>query len=136
MGIALRDVKLADRHVELSWADGRAGDQFSLLWLKDHCPSPHCLHPDTKQRQIDTFSIPEDIAARTVTIEENGRILRIDWADDAHVSRFDATFLASVLPANRYAPARVLWNAAEIERQVPTVAHDAVMESDAGLKQW
>jgi hypothetical protein len=33
MGVALRDVKLADRHVELSWADGRAGDRFSLLWL-------------------------------------------------------------------------------------------------------
>jgi trimethyllysine dioxygenase len=138
MGIALRDVKLADRHVELSWSDGRAGDRFSLLWLKDHCPSPHCLHPDTRQRQIDTFSIPEDIGARAVTIEENGRVLRIDWADDAHVSRFDATFLASVLPASQFTPARVLWNAAEIEAQVPTVAHDAVMDtgSDAGLKQW
>jgi trimethyllysine dioxygenase len=138
MGIALRDVKLADRHVELSWSNGRAGDQFSLLWLKDHCPSPQCLHPDTRQRQIDTFSIPEDIAARAVAIEENGRVLRVDWADDAHVSRFDATFLASVLPVNRAVPSRVLWDAAEIEAQVPTVAHDAVMNtgSDAGLQQW
>ena len=42
MGIALRDVKLVDRHVELSWSDGQAGDRFSLLWLKDHCPSPQC----------------------------------------------------------------------------------------------
>ncbi|HEV8390879.1 MAG TPA: trimethyllysine dioxygenase [Dongiaceae bacterium] len=138
MGAALRDVKLADRHVELSWADGRTGDQFALLWLKDHCPSPQCLHPDTKQRQIDTFSIPEDIAARAVAIEENGRVLRIDWADDAHVSRFEATFLASVLPANQSAPRRVLWDAATIEAQLPTVAHDAVMNAtdDAGLKQW
>jgi len=138
MGVALRDVKLADRHVELSWADGRAGDQFSLLWLKDHCPSPQCLHPETKQRQIDTFSIPEDIAARAVAIEENGRVLRIDWADHAHVSRFDATFLASVLPANRNVPGRVLWDGAAIESHVPTVAHDAVMDTadDTGLKQW
>jgi hypothetical protein len=112
MGIALRDVKLADRHVELSWADGRAGDRFSLLWLKDHCPSPQCLHPDTKQRQIDTFSIPEDIAARTVALEENGRVLKIEWAGHAHVSRFDATFLAAVLPANKTAAPRVLWDAA------------------------
>src|SRR5262245_62812542 len=69
MGVALRDVKLADRHVELSWADGRAGDQFSLLWLKDHCPSPQCLHPETRQRQVDTFSIPENVAARAVAVE-------------------------------------------------------------------
>ncbi|HET6160265.1 MAG TPA: trimethyllysine dioxygenase [Dongiaceae bacterium] len=138
MGVALRDVKLADRHVELSWADGRTGDQFSLLWLKDHCPSPQCLHPDTKQRQIDTFAIPEDIAARSVAIEENGRVLRIDWAGDVHVSRFEVAFLASVLPTNQTAPRRVLWDAAAINSQVPTVPHDAVMDkaSDAGLKQW
>jgi trimethyllysine dioxygenase len=138
MGIALRDVKLAERHVELSWSDGRGGDQFSLLWLKDHCPSPQCLHPDTRQRQIDTFAIPEDIAAREVAIEEDGRVLRIDWADHAHVSRFEATFLASVLPANQIGPRRVLWDAAMIEANVPTVAHDAVMNTsdDAGLKRW
>jgi trimethyllysine dioxygenase len=139
MGVALRDVKLADRHVELSWADGRAGDRFSLLWLKDHCPSPQCLHPDTKQRQIDTFSIPEDITASTVALEENGRVLKIEWADHAnhnHVSRFDAAFLASVLPANQSTAPRVLWDEATIEAQVPTVAHDAVMSDDAALKRW
>ena len=138
MGIALRDAKLADRHVELSWSDGRTGDQFSLLWLRDHCPSPQCLHPDTKQRQIDTFSIPEDIAAHAVMIEENGRVLRVDWAGESHVSRFDVAFLASVLPANRIAPKRVLWDAAGIDSQVPTVAHDAVMDNgdDAGLRRW
>jgi len=138
MGVALRDVKLADRHVELSWSNGRAGDQFSLLWLKDHCPSPQCLHPDTRQRQIDTFAIPEDIAAHAAAIEENGRVLRIDWADHAHVSRFDAAFLASVLPANQTAPRRVLWDAAAIGAQIPTVAYDAVMDTtdNAGLKQW
>jgi len=75
-------------------SNGRAGDRFSLLWLKDHCPSPQCLHPDTRQRQIDTFSIPEDIKAHAVAIEENGRVLKIEWAGDAHVSRFDAAFLA------------------------------------------
>ena len=136
MGVALRDVKLADRHVELSWADGRAGDQFSLLWLKDHCPSPQCLHPETRQRQVDTFSIPENITARAVAVEENGRVLKIEWADHAHVSRFDATFLASVLPANRTQTDRVLWDATAIEAQVPTVAHDAVMSDDAALRQW
>lgn len=136
MGLALRDVKLADRHVELSWADGRVGDRFSLLWLKDHCPSPQCLHPVTRQRQIDTFSIPEDIGARAVAIEENGRVLRIEWADDAHVSRFDAAFLASVLPASQAAPRRVLWDAATIETQVPTIAHDAVMADDVALRHW
>lgn len=136
MGVALRDVKLAERHLELSWTDGRAGDQFSLLWLKDHCPSPQCLHPDTRQRQIDTFSIPEDIAACAAAIEENGSVLRIEWADSAHVSRFDAAFLASVLPVNQVPPQRVLWDAAKIGTQAPSIAHDDVMAGDAALKQW
>ncbi len=138
MGIALKDVKLADRHVELAWSNGRAGDQFSLFWLKDHCPSPQCHHPETRQRQIDTFAIPEDLAARNVAIEESGRVLRVDWADGEHVSRFDADFLASVLPANRVRPRRVLWNAEEIAGNVPTVAYQAVMAAndESGIKQW
>ena len=138
MGIALKDVKLAGRHVELAWSNGRVGDQFSLLWLKDHCPSPECHHPETRQRQIDTFAIPEDLAARNVAIEESGRVLRVDWADGAHVSRFDADFLASVLPGSRQRPLRVLWNAHEIEGNVPTVGYQAVMAAndESGLKQW
>jgi trimethyllysine dioxygenase len=140
MGIALKDVKLAGRHVELAWSNGRSGDLFSLLWLKDHCPSPQCLHPDTRQRQIDTFAIPENLAARAVALEENGRVLRVEWApeNDAgeHVSRFDAAFLASILPANRTKPQRVTWDAAGIADKVPSIAHDWVMKDDAGLKQW
>lgn len=138
MGVALKDVKLAGRHVELAWANGRSGDLFSLLWLKDHCPSPECLHPDTRQRQIDTFAIPEDLSARAVAIEDNGRVLRVEWADDEHVSRFDAGFLASILPANRIRAQRVLWNAAEIESNVPTVAYQAVMaaKDESGLRDW
>jgi trimethyllysine dioxygenase len=140
MGIALKDVKLAGRHVELAWANGRSGDLFSLLWLKDHCPSPKCLHPDTKQRQIDTFAIPETLSASNVALEENGRVLRVDWAPEhdghEHVSRFDAAFLASILPANRARPQRFSWDAAAIESDVPSVSHDAVMNDDAGLKQW
>ena len=136
MGVALKDVKLAGRHVELAWANGRSGDLFSLLWLKDHCPSPKCLHPDTKQRQIDTFSIPETLSARAVALEENGSVLRVEWNDEEHVSRFDAAFLASILPANRPQPARVTWDVDSIAGQVPAIAHDWVMAEDAGLKQW
>lgn len=142
MGLALKDVKLAGRHVELAWSNGRAGDRFSLLWLKDHCPGDTCLHPDTRQRQIDTSAIPEDIAASAVALEENGRVLRVDWAPErlggAHVSRFDANFLASLLPANRSRPSRVLWNAAEIAGKVPTVEYNAVMAAndETGLKLW
>jgi trimethyllysine dioxygenase len=139
MGVVLKDVKLAGRHVELAWANGRSGDLFSLLWLKDHCPSPKCLHPDTKQRQIDTFAIPETLAARNVALEENGRVLRVDWAEGdghEHVSRFDASFLASILPVNRAKPQHFSWDAAAIESDVPSVSHDAVMADDSALKQW
>ena len=49
---------------------------------------------------------------------------------------FEAAFLASVLPANQATAPRVLWDAATIETQMPTVAHDAVMADDAALMQW
>jgi hypothetical protein len=31
------------------------------VWLRDHCRCSQCFHPITKQRLMDTFSIPLDI---------------------------------------------------------------------------
>ena len=53
--------------------DGRRvvidGHAVPARWLRDHGDDPASLDPDTKQRKVDTFSIPTDITARTVSVE-------------------------------------------------------------------
>src|SRR4029453_7682750 len=108
----------------LEWRNEAGPAEVSLFWLRDHCTCPTCLHPDTKQRQVDTFAIPADIAARRVELAENGRQLVVEWAADGHVSRFDAAQLAAWLRGDHAEePVRVLWDQARVAAAVPQVAY-------------
>lgn len=123
--------------VELCWRDGRPGALLPLLWLRDNCTSPASQHPETKQRLVDTFNIPSDVAANSVEVEDEGRILRIDWAQDGHVSRFESEFLAGL----RFNPdvlpiATHTWDRDSIAHAVPQVPYDGFLADDAVLKQF
>ena len=123
--------------VELGFGDGRPDALLPLLWLRDNCTSPASQHPETKQRLVDTFNIPSDLAADAVAIEDQGRTLRIDWARDGHVSRFDSEFLAGL----RFNP-DVLpiiaqpWDHNSIAHAVPQVSYDGFLNDDAVLKEF
>lgn len=126
---------LSGKHVDLTWSEGGSSQNLSLFWLRDNCQEPESQHPDTRQRLVNTFQIPADIAARAVTVEEGGRRLRVEWAKGSHVSRFSAEFLAAL----RFNPdvlgvTRTLWDRDSIAQAVPQVPHAAFLEDDAVLK--
>jgi trimethyllysine dioxygenase len=131
----LRDATIRGRDVELSFSDGRPAAVLPLVWLRDNDAAVQ--HPDTKQRQIDTFSIPSDIAASAIALEDQGRVLKVEWAGSKDVSRFEAGFLSGlrfnpdVLPVKRWS-----WNRDEIAAHVPQVPHEAFMADDAALKEF
>ncbi|KAI8937215.1 hypothetical protein NX059_006424 [Plenodomus lindquistii] len=55
------------------------------IWLRDNCQCSSCVHEATKQRLLDTFSIPQDIAiARSKPLKN---VLIIDWSD-GHKSEY------------------------------------------------
>jgi trimethyllysine dioxygenase len=123
--------------IELRLSDGRAEQRFTQLWLRDHCRCAGCHHPDTRQRLHDTFAIPADLTAREVRIEDQGRILRIEWAPEPHTSRFEVEFLADlqidpeVLPVNRR-----LWDAASFAHGAPHVSYEAMLARDEVLREF
>ena len=45
----LRDVRIEAGSAVIAWTDGHQV-AVPLLWLRDHCPCPKCLHPETRQR--------------------------------------------------------------------------------------
>jgi trimethyllysine dioxygenase len=123
--------------IELRWSGDRPDETVSLLWLRDHCLSPQSHHPETRQRLIDTFAIPADLAARAVAVEENGRVLRVDWASEDHVSRFDAGFLSGLREDPEVLPIRRrLWDRKTIEAELPQVPFAGMMEDDGVLKEF
>ena len=137
MGAMLSDVVVRGRELELRWSDRGEGTVLPLLWLRDNCPGPQSQHPETRQRLVDTFRIPADLGARSVTLEDGGRTLRVDWSGDGHVSRFDAGFLAGLRPNPDVLPVtHTTWDRDAMAAQVPHVNFGRFMAEDAVLKEY
>lgn len=70
----------SEQAVRVTFEDG-ASAKFHKLWLRDHCRCPQCLHPDTKQRQLDTASIPFDTPFQSIGVNDKGAVA-ISWTSD------------------------------------------------------
>ncbi|KAH7380197.1 hypothetical protein BKA66DRAFT_494641 [Pyrenochaeta sp. MPI-SDFR-AT-0127] len=71
-----------------------AGTTIPNIWLRDNCQCSSCIHDATKQRLLDTFSIPKDITIKTHSYAKNN--LAVEW-DDGHKSEYSREFLAQTL---------------------------------------
>jgi trimethyllysine dioxygenase len=132
----LKSAKLIDGEVEVNF--GAVAARFAPFWLRDHCHAKHSLNADTLQREVDTFSIPQDIAPARVEIKDGGRTLQVDWRHDDRVSVFPAAFLWNIAQdeGRPRAPQRTLWDRDAMGKDFPSVRHEDVMGSDAGLLRW
>lgn len=119
------------------WADGGAS-RYPWLWLRDHGHDEETLHPVTQQRQLFTARLPRDLRGTEASLA--GEAVEIVWSDGGRASRLPLAFLARYRqpqpPSARVEVAPVLWDAASIGTALPTAPYDAVMESEAGLRQW
>ncbi|KAH8422822.1 putative trimethyllysine dioxygenase TmlH [Aspergillus melleus] len=68
-----------DQYVSLRKApDGPIG-LYGKFWLRENCQCSKCIHPDTRQRIVDTFSIPKNIRTGKVEYVEDG--VELQWSD-------------------------------------------------------
>ncbi|HTX24075.1 MAG TPA: trimethyllysine dioxygenase [Steroidobacteraceae bacterium] len=133
MSACLEEVTVRDGAAVLTFRAARPAVTLSFIWLRDHCPCAQCLHPETRQRLSDTLAIAPDIGPRAMSLQEDGRILALEWPD-GHASRFDARFLANLARDPQRLPvARELWDAAQLLRHPPEVSYESFMASDAVL---
>ena len=135
--ILLSAARLVDGELEVSWRGDVGPGRFSPFWLRDHCHSKESLHPDTLQRQVDTFTIPVDIAPAKLEISDGGRTLRIEWQHGG-TSVLPGAFLWSITQndGREVAPRRRLWDRAAIGDAFPTMSHAQIMSGNEGLLRW
>ena len=82
---------------EVEWKRGERS-RFHNVWLRDHCQCDECIHETTRQRQVCTASIPDDIAVVSATVEPatpsaaltrrrgSDHVLTIDWASASNAA--------------------------------------------------
>ncbi|OZJ02311.1 hypothetical protein BZG36_04456 [Bifiguratus adelaidae] len=132
--------RVTDKIIIIPWQQSPAS-HYDHFWLRDHCRCPECYHQVTRQRLVNTFSIPETIKPSRVNAKPEG--LEVIWEDDSHKSLYDWTWLHHhsynpSLPQQEVTnlPATITWDAATIFEYPPAVQYKDVMDSDAGLVKW
>lgn len=65
-----------DGKVGVTWSSG-IESKYHTIWLRDHCRCADCYHPQTKQRQFATSSIPLDIHPSSIEATTEG--LLVHW---------------------------------------------------------
>jgi len=77
---------LSENLVAVTWDDGNK-NRYPLIYLRDICPCPSCVHPDFQQRISDVLVTCDlDYSSTAVNVSHDGKILEINWSDN-HVSR-------------------------------------------------
>ena len=136
MVATIDQIQSTETCLRVTWDDG-VESAYPWLWLRDHAHDEATIHPVTQQRQLDTAALPPDLRPTTVTADHD--VARLTWSAD-DVSELPVEFLRrfrAPQPARISAvPTPLLWDAATIADQPIRVEFDAVMDSDAGLRQW
>lgn len=117
---------------------------FGWKWLRDHGEDSGSIDPDTWQRRVDTFAIPDDICAEYLTPDDNG--LLIDWTDGSQ-STHSWALLADIAAAQRVAVPtprsvtipqtvdRQLWRSAPGDLAAP-IPNELFLNNDNALGVW
>lgn len=124
-----------ERMLSVTWPDGTEA-KFPYLWLRDNCPS--AFHPETQERMQDLLQIPEDIAARTIAVEDG--VVAIAWDGEDHESRFALDWLAEHRPGAPWPdpadlPAKS-WRGDISRQHLPRADAASLMKDDSALARW
>ncbi|KAL2824626.1 hypothetical protein BDW59DRAFT_84034 [Aspergillus cavernicola] len=111
---------------------------FIHLWLRDNCQCSKCVHPDTRQRMVDTFSIPKDISVKDIKRAEH---VKVEWSD-GHIGEYPFRWLA----AHNYRKKPYVDRSRALQFrkfkqytpavEYPTVSYSDVMAGDEGVMMW
>ncbi|CAG0886700.1 unnamed protein product, partial [Darwinula stevensoni] len=125
----------------------RASFRFSLQ-LRDNCKCGSCLHPETRQKLLDTGSLDVNIRPSAMQVNEEGR-LEVLWPD-GHRSVFDASWLYRYgqsfmhdtfegqldVETGGLRPPVETWDRTRIWKHFPEIAYEEFQSSEEGLKRW
>ncbi|KAL4871773.1 hypothetical protein BDV12DRAFT_163822 [Aspergillus spectabilis] len=131
----------ADRVVVLPGSTDNQTYTFGKIWLRDNCQCSKCIHPDTRQRIVDTFSIPWDIKVTNTSRTQDG--VELKWSD-GHDSKYSFTWLnlQSKWKRRKDKPRRTLyklrpyWTYDPKRNGHPTVKYSDVMSDDESVLHW
>ncbi|MEM9474685.1 MAG: TauD/TfdA family dioxygenase [Pseudomonadota bacterium] len=137
VGPAITMMETEPTTLTVHWADGVAV-AFNRFWLRENEVLAGVVNPVTRERDIQTEALPEDLAILRAELD-SGDAVAITWAPDGHVSRHDRGWLRSTAEGRWHPaaalPKRIPWVAAEMP-EPPTYPGPDVLNDDKVLQDW
>ncbi|KAJ5760210.1 Trimethyllysine dioxygenase, partial [Penicillium odoratum] len=117
---------------------------FGKFALRENCQCHKCVHPDTRQKTLDTFSIPEDVDV--TYIEPGATTVKIGWSDgheglyswDWLVAHQNIHRFETAQPSSRFPPlrTRTIREHDAGNSDYPTILYQDVMSRDDAMLEW
>ncbi|MDB4099112.1 trimethyllysine dioxygenase [Candidatus Thioglobus sp.] len=133
----IKSIESLDKGLNIFWSDDSLSC-FPWFWLRDHSESKEDLHPDTKQRQIDSFSKPLSNTVNDIWLDDSSESIFIKWTDQSESSlSFELLQTMSVpsLPQSYALNLTNVWNSSNEIKDFPEITYQELI-SDGGIKTW
>ncbi|RUM24396.1 gamma-butyrobetaine,2-oxoglutarate dioxygenase [Rhizobium vallis] len=85
-----REISLLDKGLRLTLPTGSEA-YFNYYWLRDNCPTS--FDSATRERQFDIFHLQQPPLAKDARLVDDK--LEVEWANEAHVSRYPISMLSA-----------------------------------------
>ncbi|KAI8067974.1 hypothetical protein BC940DRAFT_238441 [Gongronella butleri] len=148
---AIRTTSFDSECVYVDWDPSAAANEgiaqgqsaYSHVWLRDNCPCPVCVHPDSRQKLHSCADVPLDIQPRSVRLEHDSLVIEWDRplqhgkGDANHLSRYPLPYLRRYASSDASRAFRFedlsarTW--AKDEYKLNWVHYDDYMTTDKGL---
>jgi len=133
----IKTIDSLDEGLNIFWSDN-SSSCYPWFWLRDHSESSEDLHPETKQRQIDSFSKPLNNNVIKVWIDEASKSVYVKWADQSQ-SCLSFSLLQSMVdpspPQSKPMKLAKIWNTPLEINVFPEITYQEFM-SDGGIRTW
>ncbi|XP_046577480.1 trimethyllysine dioxygenase, mitochondrial-like [Haliotis rubra] len=120
-------IQYRDKEVELPY-----------IWLRDHCRCEICYNHTTSQKNVDNYTLSDDLTPKSTQLVEDGEQLRLEWPD-GHLTHFDLAWLVehSYSTVSKSKTPFYLWDKESLQREpLPVVPYDAYNDdSGDGIKK-
>lgn len=130
--------------LKVVFSDNSTSD-YHYIWLRDNCHCPACRHPVTKQKLLDTPSLPLDIKPTSLQVNPSTGNIEITWSHENHSSVFEPNWLRQYSYSSPTTPAPsvaipssrlTLWDRATIESNLPVMEYAELANDDKGVLKW
>ena len=134
-------VKSRPNGLEVTFSDCSHTPTYPWYWVRDHGIDASSLNQTTLQRETNSFKLDLDEAAQSIEFDAEQQLIKVTWASGPAtiISAYMLASVKDVMPGrHQLAPQkpRVFWGKHNPLDSLPTVAFNAVMDGDTGLKNW